>query len=50
MDIFSENYLKIQNLFKIIARIEEILFISNVVNGIIITTHNVDIVYFNLFK
>ena len=50
MDTFSENYLKIQILFKLIAMIEEILFIANVVNGINITTHNVDIVYFNLFK
>ena len=50
MDTFSENYLNIQILFKLIAMIEEILFISNVVNGINIKTHIVDIVYFNLFK
>ena len=50
MDTFSENYLNNQILFKVIAMIEEILFISNVVNGINITSHNVDIVYFILFK
>ena len=50
MDTFSEKYLKIQNLFKLNAMIEEILFNSHVVNVINITTHIVDIVYFNLFK
>ena len=50
MDNFSEKYLKIQNLFKLNAMIEEILFYSHVVKVINIITQIVDIVYFNLFK
>ena len=38
---FTEKYLKIENIFKLIAMIEEIHFILHVANGIYIIFHNV---------
>ena len=46
----SENYLKILNMFKHIVMIETILSILQVVNGIYIIIHNVDVVYSHLIR
>ena len=43
-DYFSENFFKILNIFKLFATIEKIVFISHVVNGCHIITHNFDMV------
>ena len=47
---FLEEYHKIDIIFKLIAMIEEILFILHVVNGIHIIIPNTDILYLHDFQ